>query len=111
MERARRSGVRRWPELRAGTPRSELTPRRAVRARRSDGKRTVVERQSDRIVESLQRADGCKRARIHRDLRRRALLLWSAQVMTPCLHPTTVASAFARSASADRRSLGGGWLG
>ena len=41
----------------------------------ADRQGAVVERQPDRIVEPLQRADRRERPRLHRDVRRRPLLL------------------------------------
>ena len=75
LERARRSRLRRRPQLGPRAPHSDLAPRRALRPRRADRQGTVVERQPDRIVESLQRADRRERPGVHRHLRRRPLLL------------------------------------
>ena len=63
-----------------GAPGAELPPRRALRARRPDREGTVVERQPDRIVESLQRAHRRERPRVYRHVRRRPLLLRRRQV-------------------------------
>ena len=53
---------------------------RALRARRTDRQGALVERHSDRIVESLQRTDRRQRPRLHRDVRRHPVLLRSETV-------------------------------
>ena len=75
-----RAGLRRRAQLGPGAPRSDVAARRALRARRADRQGTVVERQPDRILEPLQRPDGRERPRLHRDVRRRPLLLRRRQV-------------------------------
>ena len=73
------STTQRWPEPGhaggAAGPHPGVDPRRALRARRADREGAVVERRPDHILESLQRADGRQRPRLHRHLRRHALLL------------------------------------
>ena len=80
LERAGRTRLRRRAQLRPRAPGAELAPRRALRARRSDREGTVVERQPDRIVESLQRAHRRERPRVCGHVRRRPLLLRRRQV-------------------------------
>ena len=46
----------------------------------ADREGALVERQPDRVVESLQRADGRERPRVYRDVRRRPLLLRRREV-------------------------------
>src|SRR5829696_301642 len=81
VERTRRTAIRRWTQLGAGAADSDLAQSGALRARRTDRQGAVVERQSDRIVESLQRTHRCQRPCLYRDLRRRPLLLWCATLM------------------------------
>ena len=49
---------------------SQLAPRDDLRARRSDRTRALVERESDHVLEPLERHDGRERARVPGDVRR-----------------------------------------
>ena len=73
------STTQRWPEPGhtggSAGPHPGIDPRRAVCARRTDRQGTVVERRSDHVLESLQRSDGRQRPRLHRHVRRHAVLL------------------------------------
>ena len=51
---------------------SQLATRDALRARRSDRQRAVVQRESDHVLEPFQRHDGRQRARVPGDVRRHA---------------------------------------
>ena len=58
-----------------GEPHRALDARDALRARRPHRQGAVVERRSDQVVQPLQRPVGRQRPRLHRHLRRHALLL------------------------------------
>ncbi len=91
-----------------GAARAELAPRSALCARRPDRQGTVVERQPDRIVESLQRAHRRQRPRLHRDVRRRPLLL-RGHSLTCSFRLRLRAKRFGETAVAWRRRSGGSW--
>src|SRR5262249_17281696 len=59
-----------------------LVARDAVRARRENRRRAVVERRSDHVVQPLHQPVGGERTRVHRHLRRKALLL-QCEMTTP----------------------------
>ena len=58
-----------------GEPRREIGARHPLRARRADRRRALVERRSDHVVQPLQQPLGRQRPRLHRHVRRQALLL------------------------------------
>ena len=65
-----------------------IDARDSLRARCADRQRALVERRSDRVLESLHRADRRQRPRLHRHLRRRALLLRRGVAVEGCYQLT-----------------------
>ena len=81
------STTQRWPEPgHVGGAQGRIAgidARGALRARRADREGAVVERRSDRVVEPLQRPVGRQRPRLHRHLRRHAVLLRRGRACQP----------------------------